>query len=64
MTEKKQLELAKKLRKEIQKDFGTKLCKEINIECANCNGQMFIGYLEWYIDILEYPRKLKNKKKK
>ena len=54
MNDKQSLQLAEKLKKYVQKGFGKKVCEELHFGCANCQGQALIGYLNWYIDLLEF----------
>lgn len=42
-----------------KKAFGKKSCKEFNPDCSACQGQVLIGYLEWYLDILKWDGKKK-----
>ena len=46
--------LAKLVKKNIQRGFGKRVCKEMHIDCANCKAQVLIGHLNWYIDLLEW----------
>lgn len=66
MSDKKSLQLAKQLKKDIQKGFGKQVCKELHFDCGNCKAQALIGHLNWYIDLLEWDtrqdRRLKIKK--
>ena len=61
MDGKKSLQLAKQLKRDIQRGFGKRVCKELHLECANCQAQVLIGHLNWYIDLLEWDIK-QNKK--
>ena len=56
MNDKVSLRIAKQLKKDIQKGFGKKVCKELHFDCANCQAQALIGYLNWYIDLLDWSR--------
>jgi len=62
MTEKQTLVLAEKLRKQLLRDFGKTRCREMMVGCASCQGHILLGYLNWYIDLLEFPSKPKKKK--
>ncbi|MDP1689553.1 MAG: hypothetical protein Q8L47_05530 [bacterium] len=54
MNDKKSLQLAKQLKLDIQKGFGKLVCKELDLECANCKAQILIGHLNWYINLLDW----------
>ena len=54
MKNKQVLALVKKLKTEVQKGFGRRVCKELDFDCANCMGQALIGHLNWYINLLEW----------
>ena len=54
MNDKKELQLAKELKRNIQKGFGKQVCKELNFDCPSCKAQALIGHLNWYIDLLEW----------
>lgn len=54
MSDLKELQLAKQLKKNVQKGFGKQVCKELHFECANCKAQILVGHLNWYIDLLEW----------
>ena len=54
MTDKEALDLTKKLRKKVLKDFGKNSCGEMTMDCASCQSQVFLGYLNWYINLLEF----------
>lgn len=43
----------KTLLRELRRGFG-KPCKELHAECAGCRGNILIGYLNWYLDLLEW----------
>lgn len=60
-SEKKSLKLAQAMRRDIQKGFGKNVCKELDFDCGNCQAQALIGYLNWYMNLLEYPASSKNK---
>lgn len=51
--------LTKQLIKHLESEegFGKTTCKTMNVECANCKGQMLLGYLNWYLDLLEWDMK-------
>jgi len=55
MTERQTLKVLEKLRKQALKDFGKTSCGEMTMDCSSCQGQVLIGYLNWYSDILEFP---------
>lgn len=61
-SDKKSLKLARQLKRDIQKGFGRRVCKELHFDCANCKAQMFIGHLNWYIDLLEWSIKQDRRK--
>ncbi len=42
-------ELVKFLRS--KNGFGKEVCKELTADCGNCQGQILVGYLNWYIDL-------------
>jgi len=54
MNDKASLRIAKQLKKDVQKGFGKRMCTELCFDCANCQAQALIGYLNWYIDLLEW----------
>lgn len=54
MNDKVSLRIAKQLKKDVQKGFGKRMCTELCFDCANCQAQALIGYLNWYIDLLEW----------
>lgn len=63
MTDRKIHQLVTKLKHEIQKGFGKKVCKELHFDCPSCQAQALIGYLNWYMEILEWPEESQQKKK-
>ena len=56
MENKEYLQTLKKLRKHLrsEKGFGKKTCKEMDMDCPNCMGQTFIGFINWAIDNEEF----------
>ena len=42
---------------ESEEGFGKDKCKGYNPECGNCRGQVLIGYLNWYLELLEWEDK-------
>ena len=50
------IKAVKTLIKLIEKDLGVDKCKGYNPDCANCKGQLLLGYLEWYLDLLEWEK--------
>jgi len=40
----------------LEEDSGVDKCKSYNPDCANCKGQLLLGYLEWYLDLLEWEK--------
>ena len=63
MKVKEKIKAVKKVIKLIEKDAGTCKCKGYYPDCANCKTQLLLGYLEWYLDLLEWTEKeLKVKK--
>ena len=65
MTDKLILQLTEKLKSEVQKDFGKTVCRELTMDCASCQAQVFIGYLNWYMDtFIPLPGKVKLKHRK
>ena len=34
-----------------KKGFGKTICKELYADCGACQGQILIGFLNWYIDL-------------
>lgn len=63
MSDKKSLQLAKQVKRDIQRGFGKRVCKELHLECGSCKAQVFIGHLNWYIDLLEWSITQDKKKK-
>ena len=63
-SDKKSLQLARQLKRDLQDGFGKRVCKELHLECANCKAQVLIGHLNWYIDLLEWSIKQDYKKRK
>ena len=47
--------LVKKLIKHLEsnKGFVKEACYPIMFDCANCRGQMLIGLLDWYLELLK-----------
>lgn len=37
----------------IEKDFGRDKCKSYAVGCPNCQGQILLGYLDNYYDLLK-----------
>ncbi|MBI2054952.1 MAG: hypothetical protein HYT39_02535 [Candidatus Sungbacteria bacterium] len=54
MNDKVSLRIAKQLKKDVQKGFGKRVCTELCFDCANCQAQALVGYLNWYINLLEW----------
>lgn len=54
MNELEKLELIDKLIKQIDKEFGKKLCKEFNPECAVCKAHTMKGYLNWWSELINW----------
>ena len=50
------IKAVKILIKLISRDFTKDKCKGYNPDCANCKGQLLLGYLEWYLDLLEWEK--------
>ena len=40
----------------LEEDSVVDKCKSYNPDCANCKGQLLLGYLEWYLDLLEWEK--------
>ena len=53
---KKEISLIKELLKIIEKDYTKDKCKGYAPGCPNCQGQLLVGYLVDYLDILEWER--------
>ena len=53
---KEESKLIKKVIKLVEKGFTRDKCKGYNPDCANCKGQLLLGYLEWYLDLLEWEK--------
>ena len=49
---KDKLEVVSQTIKLIEKEFGTKVCADVDIDCANCKAQILLGYLNWYLELL------------
>lgn len=64
MSDKQALKLAKILKKDVQKGFGKRVCKELHFDCPNCKAQALVGHLNWYIDLLEWSLREDRKIKK
>ena len=59
---KEDIKAVKKVIKLVEIDSGVDKCKGYNPDCANCKSQLLLGYLEWYLDLLEWTKdKLKVK---
>ena len=54
MDDSKELKLVKLFKRNIQRGFGKRVCKELHLDCANCKAQILIGSLNWYVDLLEW----------
>ena len=52
----KKIKAIKTVIKLIEDGFGKDKCKGYNPDCANCKGQILLGYLEWYLDLLEWEK--------
>lgn len=64
MNEKKELQLAKRYRKALQKGFGKEVCKELDFDCASCKAQIMIGFVNWHINLLEWVLEQSKRSKK
>ena len=56
MTKIKPKELVKQLIKLIEKDYTMDKCKGYHPDCGNCQGQLLLGHLEAYLDVLDYDK--------
>ena len=54
---KKELEVAKRYLKYIEDGYGTKVCKEYNPDCINCQSQVHIGLIHKHIDLIKWSIK-------
>ena len=55
MTTKEQIKFWQKARKMIVKDYiGKEPCKELNINCPKCKARIFVAYIDWHLDLLEW----------
>ena len=52
----KQIKLAKELLKDIEDGYGKDKCKGYAPGCPNCQGQLLVGYLVDYLELLEWER--------
>jgi len=61
--ETKDLFYAKELKKFLRssRGFGSKVCEELVFDCGNCMGQTLVGFLNWYIDLVEFRNRPKKK---
>ncbi len=50
----KEKEATENLIKHVEKGFGRDKCKSYVVGCANCEGQILLGYLDWYLDLLNW----------
>jgi hypothetical protein len=55
----KQIKLVKQVIKMVEKGFGRDKCKSYAVGCPNCQGQILLGYLDNYLDLLEYIKEQK-----
>jgi hypothetical protein len=49
-----EIEVTKKMIKFVEKGFGKDKCKGYAPNCPNCQGQILLGHLYDYLDLLEY----------
>ena len=61
MTDKDFLKLIRQVKSELHKRYGTKMCKELEYECADCAVRILIAGLNKQINLLEWCL---NKKRK
>ena len=62
MNNDKVLDAIKVIREHMKETLITKICEELNMGCLNCKGHIFLGYLEWYKDLIDFGKKLSKKK--
>ena len=53
---KKEIETTKQMIKFIEKGYGKDKCKGYAPGCANCQGQLLLGYLYDHLDLLTYEK--------
>ena len=53
----KEIKAVKTVIKFVEKGFTKDKCKSYYPTCANCQAQLLLGYLEWYLDLLEWTKK-------
>jgi hypothetical protein len=57
VTSKEELKLVSKLIKQIKNNWTSDKCKGYRLDCPNCQGQLLLGLLESYRDLLKWDIK-------
>ena len=51
---KNKIKLTKEMINLVKEECGTKMCKDYNPNCTNCQGQVLLGHLYDFLDSFEY----------
>jgi len=54
MKNKEEIQFWKKAKRLIRKNYGKDICKELHIDCASCQAQIAIGWINKHLDLLEW----------